>query len=109
MNSYDKNIKNKSYEIKMLLNLYFIAFVLKVVFIIVFFGLWIFFVILNIKNIIQRDVKHIKIMFFVSKCLVITLLLNKLTDSWSTPLFKVKLPTLLEPRLKLALKTTSPF
>jgi len=48
-------------------------------------------------------------MFFVSKCLVITLLLNKLTDSWSTPLFKVKLPTLLEPRLKLALKTTSPF
>jgi len=43
LNSYDKNIKNKSYEIKMLLNLYFIAFVLKVVFIIVFFGLWIFF------------------------------------------------------------------
>lgn len=39
LNSYDKNIKNKSYEIKMLLNLYFIAFVLKVVFIIVFFGL----------------------------------------------------------------------
>ncbi len=66
----------------MLLNLYFIAFVLKVVFIIVFFWtLNFFFVILNIKNIIQRDVKHIKIMFFVSKCLVITLLLNKLTDS----------------------------
>ncbi len=82
LNSYDKNIKNKSYEIKMLLNLYFIAFVLKVVFIIVFFWtLNFFFVILNIKNIIQRDVKHIKIMFFVSKCLVITLLLNKLTDS----------------------------
>lgn len=61
----------------MLLNLYFIAFVLKIIFIVVFFDLKIFRVILNVKNI---DAKHIKIIFLVFKCLLITLLVNKLTD-----------------------------
>lgn len=69
--------KNKSYEIKMLLNLYFIASVLKIIFIVVF-DLKIFRVILNVKNI---DAKHIKVIFLVFKCLLITLLVNKLTDS----------------------------
>ncbi len=62
----------------MLLNLYFIAFVLKIIFIVVFFDLKIFRVILNVKNI---DAKHIKIIFLVFKCLLITLLVNMLTDS----------------------------
>lgn len=62
----------------MLLNLYFIASVLKIIFIVVFFDLKIFRVILNVKNI---DAKHIKVIFLVFKCLLITLLVNKLTDS----------------------------